>query len=148
MGPPIFVPKGRRFANWKIRGFSRGGTPLVVYRVASTYWRPRRELEVETHLDETMTLRDDISAGTLLSETVPNGVGFPYTATVSQRELTVRVDAAGEVELRVLEANGAWRARGQLGGRWIGVRGWGVAPDDISLATVDDLEALPEKRWA
>lgn len=150
MGAPIFVPKGRQFANWKILGMGRGGTPLVTTRVTveSTYWNPRRELEVETHLNGALTLRDNFSAGILLSYTVPDDVSFPYTSTVTQRELTIRVDAAGEVELRVLEANGAWCGRGQIGGRWIGLRGWGVAPDDISLATVHDLEALPEKRWA
>lgn len=148
MGPPVFVPRGRQFANWKIAGMGRGGSPLVVNRVtvSSFYWRARRGLDVETCLEEGFE-RDEISASMLLSETVPREVEFPYTATVLQRDVRIRVDAA-DVGLRLLEANGVWRARGQVRDRWIGLRGWGVAPEGISLATINDLAALPTTRWA
>ncbi len=147
---PLYVPGGRRFTNWKVAGFSRGGADDAVttdsVQVAAQNFRLRRHLEVETSIDD-RRCREHRFVGRLLQTSVPPDVRLPFSATVTERPLAVAAGRDQVATFRLLECGLAWIAFGPIGDRWVAAHGRGISAENLMLRVVPDIAALPESRW-
>jgi hypothetical protein len=146
MGPPLFVPTGRRLSKWRIGGWGRTGdsdAPTMA-EVSAQNFRLRRTLSIETIV--VSEPRDWVMILRVLTASVHADVVLPFSVTVTEEECVIQV-GRGDMTLRRFVAGEAWIGVGSAAGREVRVLACGVRCDEIALAQVDDLTALPESRW-
>jgi hypothetical protein len=146
MGPPLFVPGSDRFSAWAFKGSgSRGGRDAPLSNVLAAV-TASATVEVETYVDPS-----DVSSralvGVLFGASVPEDVHLPFTITVSEHALDVRM-TTGIATLRALECGGSfWIAHGQWRDRGLVVRAWGLPPQELQIAEIDEVDELAPDRW-
>jgi hypothetical protein len=148
-GGPVYAPAGRKFARWKVTGWSGRGEQGVVsaLSIGTNNFRQGWHLTIDTRFDLDHEPPESFITSQLLSDAVSRDVTFPVTVTVTRADVLVPIDRSATTPMTLYRAEGAWIALGEIGGRALQIRSSGVSPDDLSLHTIDDVAGLPDSRW-
>lgn len=141
-GAPIFVPGPSFVGEWYVNGVATTNDGVPVH-VSADARSGRDRLRIQTSTDE-LYRNMHVIVSQLLARSVPDAPPLPLTVTVSEREVTARVDDE-VVSFRLIETEVEWRATTALDGRVVVVAGRHAAfnPDEFTLARVTDVAALP-----
>lgn len=146
-GGPVFVPTGEWSELWRFSSWgSSDGRPSKV-GVSAYNHQSRQQVFVDTSLINEYWSPSGL-AGRLLAESVPQDVQFPFSVTVHERPISIRLTSGAKVELQmfyITEDN--WIAAGVVGSRHIEIRTRLLSAQEIILERIENLQSMPESRW-
>jgi hypothetical protein len=146
-GGPVFVPAGRGVSHWHIRGWAWEDGKVVSTFVHVEKRRGRRA-RIETRYGPAPDPEPD---STFVQQAIQDAVSFdfrfPMTLDVSRAEIVIPVNRSSSATFTCYAVNDAWTAIGRIDDRSVEIRSFGIAVADLSLRTVDDIHALPDRRW-
>jgi hypothetical protein len=147
MGGPVFVPVGEWEQRWRMSDLHSNDGRAWSVGVSAHDDECIRKISIETSLLNGYWSPSNFVA-LFLADSVPRNVQFPFTVTLREKRISLRLASGGAIDLQMFYIHETdWIASVVIDDRRIEIRARLVEPDDVVLARVHDLSLLPRCRW-